>query len=120
MIVDRKIKVAVIDMNNGVPNQGMRGILTVLNQYQLDTGLKFTVDIFDLRQHMELPDISYDIYISSGGPGSPFEGEGQSWENNFFQLIDDLDHYNLTTTGPKKYGFLICHSFQMACRKYGL
>src|SRR5690606_15077253 len=28
--------------------------------------------------------------------------------------------YNLETNGFKKYIFLICHSFQMACRKYNL
>lgn len=117
MIKKRKIKVAVIDMNNGAPNQGMRGILAILKQYQEEKGLDLSTTVFDLRQKNELPDISYDIYISSGGPGSPFEGEGKPWENNFFQLLED---FNNKASGRKKYVFLICHSFQMACRKFGL
>jgi len=120
MIKKRKIKVAVIDMNNGAPNQGMRGILAILKQYQEEKGLDLSTTVFDLRQKNELPDISYDIYISSGGPGSPFEGEGKPWENNFFQLLEDLEDFNNKASGRKKYVFLICHSFQMACRKFGL
>jgi GMP synthase-like glutamine amidotransferase len=120
MTEERKIKVAVIDMNNGAPNQGMRGILAVLNRYQKETGFDLSTEVFDLRQKNELPDLSYDIYISSGGPGSPYDGEGQTWENNFFKLLDDLDAHNLSEGSVKKYAFLICHSFQMACRKYGL
>ena len=30
----KQIKVAVIDMNNGFPNQGMRGIQELLNSYK--------------------------------------------------------------------------------------
>ena len=120
MIEERKIKVAVIDMNDGAPNQGMRGILAILEQYQEDMGLHLSTDVFDLRQKNELPDTGYDVYISSGGPGSPFDGEGQQWEMSFFKLLDDLDEFNHNSTGLKKYVFLICHSFQMACRKYGL
>lgn len=115
-----KIKVAVIDMNNGVPNQGMRGILEVLYQYQEKTGIDLSPDVFDLRVKNEIPDTGYDIYISSGGPGSPFEGEGQEWESKFFKLLDDLEAFNQTQQVRKKYIFLICHSFQMACRKYNL
>lgn len=120
MTEERKIKIAVIDMNDGAPNQGMGGILSILEQYQLEMGLHLSTDIFDLRQKNELPDTGYDVYISSGGPGSPFDGEGQQWEINFFKLLDDIAAYNQAGTGPKKYVFLICHSFQMACRKYGL
>jgi len=120
MTEKRKIKVAVIDMNNGVPNQGLRSILAVLNQYQEEVGIGLSTNVFDLRQKSELPDTSYDVYIASGGPGSPFDGEGQLWENEFFNLLDGLEAFNRTCQGAKKYAFLICHSFQMACRKYGL
>jgi len=120
MIEERKIKVAVIDMNNGAPNLGLRGILDVLDEYGAAHGLLLCVKVFDLRQKNEIPDTAYDIYISSGGPGSPFDGEGEDWELAFFKLLDDIDAYNEQETGKKKYVFLICHSFQMACRRYNL
>lgn len=115
-----KIKVAVIDMNNGVTNQGMRGIQEVLLRYQKEMSVELSYDVFDLRQKGEIPGIGYDIYISSGGPGSPFDGEGQKWENDFFALLDDIDAFNTTNEHQKKHAFLICHSFQMACRKFSV
>lgn len=113
------IKVAVIDMNNGNPNQGMRGIKEVIQQYRDQTQLHITYDVFDIRQKNEVPDLAYDIYISSGGPGSPFDGENEKWEEDFFNLLDEIEHYN-ANNDQKKHVFLICHSFQLACRKYGL
>lgn len=114
------IRVAVIDMNNGVANQGMRGIQEVLLRYQKETAIRLSFDIFDLRLKGEIPDGSYDIYISSGGPGSPYDGIGQQWEHDFFALMDELEAFNLQNDHQKKYVFLICHSFQMACRKFGV
>lgn len=115
----REIKVAVIDMNNGTPNQGMRGIKEILYQYKTQTGIPLHFDVFDLRQKGEIPGTEYDIYISSGGPGSPYEGEGLTWENNFFLLLDQLEEFNAKSEQKKSF-FFICHSFQLACRKYGL
>lgn len=115
-----KIKVAIIDMNNGVTNQGIRGIQEVLLRYQKEMEIELSFELFDLRQKGEIPDLAYDIYISSGGPGSPYDGEGQQWENDFFNLLDDIESFNIKSEHKKKHAFLICHSFQMACRKFGL
>lgn len=113
------IKVAIIDMNMGFPNQGMRGIQEILNQYKIGNHVNLTIDIFDIRQKGEVPDLSYNIYISSGGPGNPYDGESQQWESDFFDLLDQIDNFNLVND-EKKYAFLICHSFQLGCRKYQL
>ncbi|HWW42787.1 type 1 glutamine amidotransferase [Pedobacter sp.] len=115
----RAIKVAVIDMNNGAPNQGMRGIKEILHQYKMQTGTPLSFEVFDLRQKEEIPGIDYDIYISSGGPGSPYEGEGLAWETHFFHLLDQVEEFNKENERKKSF-FFICHSFQLACRKYGL
>lgn len=115
----KEIKVAVIDMNNGFPNQGLRGIPNIVSTYKEDHALNLSIQVFDLRVKDEIPGTEFDIYISSGGPGSPYEGEGQAWENSFFNLLDNLEAYNQAHE-DKKYAFFICHSFQMACRKYGL
>ncbi|MCX3264141.1 type 1 glutamine amidotransferase [Pedobacter agri] len=116
----RGLKVAVIDMNNGAPNQGMRGIQEILSRFKNDNNINLSFDIFDLRQKGEIPGIEYDAYISSGGPGSPVESEGEKWENDFFNLLDQIEAFNSANSDQKKYAFLICHSFQLACRKYAL
>lgn len=116
----RDLKVAVIDMNNGAPNQGMRGIQEILSRFRNDNNINLSFEIFDLRQKGEIPGIEYDAYISSGGPGSPIESKGEKWENDFFNLLDQIEAFNASNEEQKKYAFLICHSFQLACRKFGL
>jgi GMP synthase-like glutamine amidotransferase len=114
-----KVKVAVIDMNKGAANQGMRGIQEILLWYKEEKCEALGFDLFDLRGKGELPGLDYDIYISSGGPGSPYDGEGEQWEASFFALLDGIEAFNQSHE-DKKHVFLICHSFQLACRKYGL
>lgn len=115
-----KMKVAIIDMNNGVANQGMRGIREILSLYQQENGIEFTVDTFDLRQKEEIPGLEYNIYFSSGGPGSPYDGDGARWEQLFFDFLEEIQNFNAENEQEKKYLFLICHSFQLACLKFGL
>lgn len=115
----QKVRIAVIDMNNGSPNQGMRGIMEILSIWELNQNIHVFSKVFDLRVKNEIPGTEYDIYISSGGPGSPLDSEGEEWENYFFNLLNELEAYN-KHNADKKYVFLICHSFQLACRKYGL
>nr|WP_199156793.1 GMP synthase [Pedobacter sp. ASV2] len=115
-----RLKVAIIDLNNGAPNQGMRGIQEILSRFKEENNLDLSFDIFDLRQKGEIPGIDYDAYISSGGPGSPIESKGEKWENDFFNLLDQIESFNNENSDQKKYAFLICHSFQLACRKYNL
>jgi len=67
-----------------------------------------------------VPDMSFDIYVSSGGSGSPIDSEGSEWEKKYFRLMDSLEDHNLSNTSQKKYGFFVCHAFQLMCRKYKL
>lgn len=110
------LKVAVIDMNNGHPNQGMRCIKEIIEEYRDSNDIKLDYEVFDPRQKLELPGNEFDVYISSGGPGSPFEGEGEEWEELYFDLILDLFEHNQVPGNNKKYIFLICYSFQLVCR----
>jgi GMP synthase-like glutamine amidotransferase len=115
---DKKdFKVALIDMNKGMPNLGITSIKEIVCDFAGLHQLNLSLHTFDLRAKNEIPDMEHDIYISSGGPGSPFDGRGKSWENSFFELLDRLAAHN-TTHQRKKFVFFICHSFQLACRKY--
>ncbi|MBK8632915.1 MAG: GMP synthase [Saprospiraceae bacterium] len=108
-MVDR-MSVAILDMNNGFPNQGLRCIKEIVAQFADEVSF----EVFDVRQFNEIPDLSFDIYISSGGPGSPLL-EGLPWEAPYFKLLEDVYAFNKSDKGNKKYMFLICHSFQLAC-----
>lgn len=109
------IKVAILDMYNGEPNQGMRCIIDVINRFTP----VISFEIFDVRKKVELPDIEkFDIYISSGGPGNPLVGDGD-WDVKYYEFIDTLNRWN-TENEVKKHVLFICHSFQMACKHFGL
>ena len=76
-------------------------------------------DHFDVRAKQEIPDLTYDIYIFSGGPGDPLENDGP-WFEPLFERFESLWNWNATGKEPKKHVFFICHSFQMACHAFGL
>lgn len=111
----KPIQIALLDMYNGESNQGMRCIIDVINRFHPVV----RYDIFDVRQKCELPDIKkYDIYISTGGPGNPLEGDG-IWDRKYYEFIDALTEWNVEND-IKKHMLFICHSFQMACQHFGL
>ena len=117
---DRKhIHIAILDLYEGQPNQGMRCIRELLSQYGQTHELDISWDEYDVRLKHELPDLSYDIYISSGGPGSPLDSEGSDWENQYFNWLRTIEDYNNDPQNPvKKSVLFICHSFQLACRYF--
>ncbi|MBL7923056.1 MAG: GMP synthase [Bacteroidia bacterium] len=110
------IRVAILDLYNNEPNEGMRGILSLLERQAVPAPFTLEYKRFDVRFKDEVPDDSFDIYISSGGPGSPLEEPGAQWEKDYFRLIDRLWEINKEDRSSKKFVFFICHSFQLMCR----
>ena len=109
-----KYKIAILDMNAGEPNEGMRCIKMLADQFLAQEGVKGKFKVFNVRVKGKIPNINkYDIFISSGGPGSPHIA-GEKWEKDYFQFLDSLLSHNLFHH-QKKHVFLICHSFQLAC-----
>jgi GMP synthase-like glutamine amidotransferase len=113
----KKIKIAILDLYNGISNQGMRSIKNIIEEQAQVLNLPFEYHVYDVRAKNEVPQLSdYNIYISSGGPGSPFEGEGHLWEKKYFHWLAALWDFNQKNQDQKKYAFFICHSFQMITR----
>lgn len=116
---NKKLRIAILDLYEGEENQGMRCIREILRHWGDTHDILFTYDEFDVRGKFDLPSIDYDIYISSGGPGSPFGSEGTVWETKYFQWLAQVEAWNLAVEHKtKKYVFLICHSFQLVSRYY--
>ena len=110
-----RLRLALLDLNAGTPNQGMRCLRRLVDGFA-DV---IDYDEFDVRAEDQLPDATYDIYLSSGGPGSPL-ASGEEWEARYFALLDELWDHNRHTADPsaRKYVFFVCHSFQLAVRHF--
>jgi GMP synthase-like glutamine amidotransferase len=107
------VRVAVLDMNNSVPNLGLGNIVEIVKEFKEEVEWQ----VFDIRSKNEIPDLSWDVYISSGGPGDPLEGDGV-WDVAYYDLIDKIWQHNLSGNPMKKFAFLICHSFQMVTNHF--
>lgn len=115
----KDVKIAVLDLYNGHANEGMRCIRELIEVFTQTASVEVSFDVFDVRKNNEMADLQYDLYISTGGPGSPVDSEGSEWERRYFELIEGIREHNRRFPEHKKYVFLICHSFQIFCRHYG-
>ncbi len=114
-------RVAILDLNNGAPNQSMRCLREIIRQFGKANQLDIKLTEFNVREKLSVPDTSYDIYISSGGPGDPLESKGSDWERLYFKWLNEIESWNADADNlQKKYVFFICHSFQLVCRHWEL
>lgn len=121
VIEKQNFRIAILDLYKGRENQGMRCLREIIKHFGGNNQLNIELHEFDVRLKNEVPDLSYDVYISSGGPGSPLESEGSAWENVYFNWLNEVEEWNTDETKfRKKYIFFICHSFQLVCRYWQL
>lgn len=117
---EKKIRIAILDMNEGHANQGMRCIREIINIWGEQCEFDVSFEEFDVRVQLQVPDTSFDIFISSGGPGSPIDSIGSEWEKKYFTWLTSIEEWNSNYSNNPKHVFFICHSFQLACRHYGI
>jgi len=99
----------------------MRCIRDLLAVFARTHDLRLTVDEFEVRLEMKVPDDSYDIYISSGGPGSPLDSINTAWEDAYFGWLELIESHNRAVDpAARKHVLFICHSFQLICRHYAI
>lgn len=115
------LRVAVLDLYDNEPNQGMRALRELLTAAdRAYFGRPLTVEVFETRYRNEVPGLDFDVYLSSGGPGSPFDGVGQAWEAGYFRWLEAVwSHNQRAADAEKKHVLFICHSFQMMIRFFG-
>jgi homoserine O-succinyltransferase len=107
------IRIALLDMYDGAPNIGMQCIRNIIQEWTEKNQVTTAVTVFNTRGNSELPNDHFDLYISTGGPGSPIESKDEKWDQLYTQWLENMLELN-------KPVFLICHSFQIACRHFEL
>lgn len=116
-----KISIAILDLNNGHENQGMRCLRDITHHWGEANDYDLFIEEFDVRVKNEVPGTDFDIYISSGGPGSPLDSKESEWEKLYFNWLHKIEKWNNDESNlEKKHVFFICHSFQLICRHYNI
>ena len=113
------IRIAILDLNDGFPNQGMRCIRQIIDEWSATITREVIRQEFEVRQKNEIPDTSFDIYISSGGPGDPLSTRFDDWDIAWCKWVDEILRWNNNPSNAgKKHVLFICHSFQLASRYF--
>jgi GMP synthase-like glutamine amidotransferase len=113
------VRIAILDLNEGRPNQGMRCIRQIIKSWANNSGMQVDLQEFDVRVKQQLPDNSFDIYISSGGPGDPLLSRFDDWDISWCKWVNEIIRWNANpSNAKKKHIFFICHSFQLASRYF--
>ena len=107
------IHIAILDLYEGSANVGMDCIMDILDDWSKKQSITIMTTVFDVRVKHALPDDTYDLYLSSGGPGSPIDTLTTAWDRAYCNWLDQM-------YAQKKPVLLICHSFQIACRHFEL
>src|SRR4051794_30224145 len=121
LIEKNRISIAILDLNEGKENQGMRCLRDIIRKWGEQNDYELSLQEFDVRVKNEVPGTDFDVYISSGGPGSPLESKGSEWESHYFKWLQSVEKWNADESNfQKKHAFFICHSFQLVCRHYNI
>lgn len=117
----KQIRIAILDLYEGQQNEGMRCIREMLGRLKSSQKIDLYWNEFEVRNKLELPSLDHDIFISTGGPGSPLDSKGTSWDDAYCHWLSNLINWNSNPNNiNKKFAFFICHSFQLACRYFEL
>lgn len=112
-------------MNNGHVNQAMRCIRGILSTFfekvrAHNPGLTCTLCEVSPRDKNEPIPEHCDLYIGSGGPGSPFDGDGEPWTAAFHPFVDRLVESAIRDDEDQRAMFAVCYSFELIVRHFKL
>ncbi|MBI5495077.1 MAG: hypothetical protein HY904_08610 [Deltaproteobacteria bacterium] len=127
MSKETTLKLCLVDMNNGHPNQGIRCFKYLLGRFttrvtETNPGVTVSLAHVQPRNLGELPPADSDLVLSSGGPGSPFEGYEEPWCTGFRKFVDGVLEDNLKASGPGRAASMlnVCHSFEIVSHHLGV
>jgi GMP synthase-like glutamine amidotransferase len=121
----RPLRLCIIDMNNAHVNQAMRCLRGIAQGF-FDHVARKNPDLPCELVEVSPRDTSNpvprdcDFYVSSGGPGSPFDGDGQPWFADYGRFSEGVLESAARGGADQRALFAICYSFEMVVRHLGL
>lgn len=121
----RPLRVCIVDMNDGHVNQAMRCLRGIVAQFfdrvhAHEPGLACSLVEVSPRNTNDPVPRDCDLYVSSGGPGSPYDGDGTPWAADYGRFLEAIVASG-TNGGPDAQAlFGVCYSFEMIVRHFEL
>lgn len=121
----RPLKICIIDMNDGHANQAMRCLRLLVERFvgtvhSKNPGLPFFLSHVSPRDLGHEPPRDADLYLSTGGPGSPFDGDGAAWLEDYYRFLNELSDTAAAHPQAAPSLFVICYSFELTVRHFGI
>ena len=117
------LRVSLVDMNNGVPNEAVRCFRRLLDAFTArvracNTHLSVVLEHVQPRNLGELPSKHADLVLSSGGPGSPHDGWDEHWCTAYRVFLDSILDRAAQNPEQAPAAFAVCHSFEIAVQHF--
>jgi homoserine O-succinyltransferase len=119
----KRLTVCLIDMNAGVDNEAMRCFRAIVSAFLarvrgVNPELEPVVKHVQPRNLGELPPAQCDLYLSTGGPGSPFDGYDEPWCTGYRRFLDGIVDEATVRGDLSRSALVICHSFEIAIEHF--
>jgi len=118
----RPFRLCIVDMNDGHVNQAIRcfrGIAARFFARVTTTNPRVKCELLEVSPRNTEDDIpDADLYLSSGGPGSPFDGDGKEWVNRYYRFLDRVADAAEDGGTDQQALFAVCYSFEMVIRHF--
>jgi len=117
------LRLSLVDMNNGVPNEAVRCFRRLLDAFAArvraaNPRLPVLQEHVQPRNLGELPSQQADLILSSGGPGSPHDGWEEPWCTGYRVFLDSVLDRNAQHPDTAPAAFVVCHSFEIAIQHF--
>jgi homoserine O-succinyltransferase/O-acetyltransferase len=117
------LRLSLVDMNNGVPNEAVRCFRRLLDAFSArvraaNPRLSVVLEHVQPRNLGELPSKHADLVLSSGGPGSPHDGWDERWCTAYRVFLDTILDRAAQNPEHAPAAFVVCHSFEIAVQHF--
>lgn len=119
------LRLCLVDMNNGAANQAIRCFRRIIDGFAASVAkanptLDVSLSYVQPRNLGEAPPRDCDLYLSSGGPGSPFDGYDDPWCTGYRNALDAIVDGATRRGDAGPSALLVCHSFELAVIHFGV
>ena len=117
------LRLCLVDMNNGHVNQAMRCFRVLVDSFfsmvkATNPELLTELVVVQPRNLKEMPPADCDLYLSSGGPDSPYDHDGEPWLSDLFGFYDGVVEANLKGKADAPSLFGVCYTFELLVRHF--